>query len=555
MRGDPRIVNTTSDAVLDEALAGAKKMYDAVRKVYGPTSFNVALQKSYGSHVVTHDGVTVAKDVILRNQDQNIGADELYKASRKTDDISGDGTSMTVVFGFHAMEKARRRLAAGYNPMALRRGIRWAGQELVKKLDELAVAVPDEKLHEIATISSNDPEIGQIVADTVIKAGGVGITVEEYDGLGVLQDVIEGLYFEKGWAMPHFVNNAISEEVLHEDIHVLCLEKRIRANQDIVPILEMIYEQSELAENNGSIKPRVLIIGNLSDKALRTCVLTDRGGAISICVVDPPVFGSQVLGFMEDVAAMTGGKVVPESMPAGKVTKDYLGLCERIIVGRTTTTIIGSKGDQKDVEQRIADLKTQLDDSKYTAPEKERMERRLAKLQGKIGIIRVGGAIDTEREETLARVRDAVYATRGAKEDGIVPGGGTTLARLSRLKPSELAGYDDLPEGEQEGVKVVLAALAEPLKQLMINAGESPDYRFEQVLGSKAGFGFNLKEMTDKPIDLLKAGVIDPVRVLKSGVENGCSVAGTVITLGATLTIDRDFQLEQIQLNKAMMGQ
>jgi chaperonin GroEL len=555
MRGDPRIVNTTSDAVLDEALAGAKKMYDAVRKVYGPTSFNVALQKSYGSHVVTHDGVTVAKDVILRNQDQNIGADELYKASRKTDDISGDGTSMTVVFGFHAMEKARRRLAAGYNPMALRRGIRWAGQELVKKLDELAVAVPDEKLHEIATISSNDPEIGQIVADTVIKAGGVGITVEEYDGLGVLQDVIEGLYFEKGWALPHFVNNAISEEVLHEDIHVLCLEKRIRANQDIVPILEMIYEQSELAENNGSIKPRVLIIGNLSDKALRTCVLTDRGGAISICVVDPPVFGSQVLGFMEDVAAMTGGKVVPESMPAGKVTKDYLGLCERIIVGRTTTTIIGSKGDQKVVEQRIADLKTQLDDSKYTAPEKERMERRLAKLQGKIGIIRVGGAIDTEREETLARVRDAVYATRGAKEDGIVPGGGTTLARLSRLKPSELAGYDDLPEGEQEGVKVVLAALAEPLKQLMINAGESPDYRFEQVLGSKAGFGFNLKEMTDKPIDLLKAGVIDPVRVLKSGVENGCSVAGTVITLGATLTIDRDFQLEQIQLNKAMMGQ
>lgn len=545
MRGDPRIIKT--EGVIEEALAGAEKMYKAVSKVYGPTSFNVALQKSYGSHQITHDGVTVAKDCIDRNQDHNIGMDELYKAARKTDDVSGDGTSMTCVLGYHIMEKAYRRLAAGYNPMDLRRGIRFAGLALTKKLDELATAVPDERLHEIATISANDPEIGKIVADTVVKAGGVGITVEEYDGLGVLQDVIEGLYFEKGWTLPHFVNNAITEEVIHEDIHVLCLEKRIRANQDLAPILEMIYEEAEFK--------RVLIIGNISDKALRTCVLTDRDGGISVCVVAPPVYGSQVLGFMEDVAAMTGGKVVSESMPAGKVTKDYLGTCEKIVVNRTTTTIVGSKGDAKEVQKRIDDLKEQLESDKFGAHEKERMERRLAKLQGKIGIIRVGGAIDTEREETIARVRDAVYATRGAKEDGIVPGGGTTLARLSRLKIEDIEGTKDLPGGEQEGVKLVLEALAEPFKQLMTNAGADPGYRLEQVINSKPGFGFNVKDMAREPIDLVKAGVIDPVRVLKSGVENGCSVAGTVVTLGATLTIDREWQLEQIQLNKAAMGQ
>lgn len=542
MRGDPRIIKT--DGVLDEALAGAKKMYDVVSKVYGPTSFNVALQKSYGSHVITHDGVTVAKDCIDRNQDHNIGMDELYKASRKTDDISGDGTSMTVVLGYHTMEKARRRLASGYNPMALRRGIDWAGRELTKRLDELAKPVSDDKLHEIATISAADPEIGKLVADTVVKAGGVGITIEEYEGLGVLQDVIEGVYFEKGWMLPHFVNNAVTEEVLQENMHVICLEKRIRANQDIVPILEMVFNDTE---HKG-----VLIIGNLSDKALQTCALTNLTGGVRVCVVAPPVYGNQILPFMEDIAVMTGGKIVPENLPAAKVTKEYLGFAKKVIVGRATTTIMESAGVAEDIDARIATLKEQLASDKYGAFEKERMEKRLSKLQGRIGIIRVGGATESDRNEMKFRVTDAVHATRGAKEEGIVPGGASTLARLS------LADIDfpkDMPRDEQEGVKVVLEALAEPFKQLMTNAGEDPGYRLKQVLKAKAGFGFNVKGMTEEPIDLVKAGVIDPVRVLKSGVENSCAVAGIVITLGGSLTIDRDFQLEQIQLNKAGIGQ
>jgi chaperonin GroEL len=437
--------------------------------------------------------------------------------------------------------------------MALRRGIDWASRRIVEELDQLAKPVPDERLAEVATISAGDPEIGKLVADTVIRAGGVGITIEEFDGLGVIQDVIEGVYFEKGWMLPHFVNNPLAEEVVQENMHVICLEKRIRANQDIVPILEMVFAETD---HRG-----VLIIGNLSDKALQTCALTNMGGKVRVCVVPPPVYGTQVLPFLEDIAVMTGGKVVPNELPADKVTKEFLGFAKKIIVGRSSTTILESAGVTEDIQARIDNLKEQLKSDQYTAFEKERMEKRLSKLQGKIGIIKVGGVTETEQEETKFRVTDSVHATRGAKEEGIVPGGASTLARLSTALPSGdqdcadwLAGVGNLPLDEQEGVKVAIESLAEPFKQLMFNAGEDPGYRYEQLVRSKAGQGFNVKKMTDAPIDIVKAGIIDPVRVLKSAVENACSVAGIVITLGASLTIDRDFQLEQVKLNKSQMG-
>jgi chaperonin GroEL len=550
MRGDPRTIQTTN--VLENALEGARLMYEAVSRAYGPTSFNVALQKSYGSHVITHDGVTIAKDCILRDQSLNIGADQLYKASLKTDQTAGDGTSVTVVLGYHIMQKAHQRIAAGYNPMALRRGITWAARQLVSQLDTLTIPVKDNSkmLEQIATISAADPELGKLVADTVVRAGSVGIGIEEYEGLGVLQDVIEGIYFEKGWSLPHFVNNSITEEALHDNMHIICFEKRIRANQDIVPILEMVFEQTE---HKG-----LLIIGNLSDKALQTCALTNIKGGVRVCVVPPPVYGSQVLPFLEDVAVMTGGKVVPENMPANKVTSDFLGFAKKIIVARDATTIMKCQGDPEQIQMRVDTLNKQLKSDKYNAFEKERMEKRMSKLLGKIGIIRVGGATDGEREETKFRVTDAVNATRGAKEDGVVPGGGTTLARLGKdvLQNKRLiVELATLSRDEQEGAKVVFESLAEPFKQLMANAGEDPGFRLSQVERSKPAHGFNVTKLTDEPIDLLKAGVIDPVRVLKAAIENSCSVAGIVITLGASMTIDRDFQLEQVQLNRAGVGQ
>jgi chaperonin GroEL len=544
-RGDPRI--TKVEGVLKAALAGAKEMYDVVSKVYGPTSFNVALQKSYGTHVLTHDGVAVAKDVILRDQNRGIGADQLYIASSKSNDIAGDGTTLTVLLGYHIMAKAYERHVAGYNPMGLRRGIDLAGRKLVAKLDKLAKEVPDDKLHEVAAISAADPEVGKLVSDTIIKAGTIGITIEEYDGLGVIQDVIEGVYFERGWALPHFVNNAMTEEAIHENMYVICLEKRVRANQDITPILQLVYKETD---HKG-----VLVIGNVSDNALKSCALTNVAGGVRVCVVNPPVYGNQMRGFLEDVAAMTGGKLVPEDMPADKVTKDYLGFAKKIVVDNSTTTIIKGKGDPEQVQIRIDTIHEQLKSDKFNAFEKERLEKRLTKLQGKIGIIRVGGATEGERQEMKFRVEDAVHATRAAKEEGIVPGGATTLARLSEEPLLSTAELASLSKHEKEGVQVVLDSLKEPFRQLIVNAGDDPGYRLQQVLRAPAGYGFNVMDITKEPVNLIPEGVIDPVRVLKCAVENSCSVAGIVITLGASLTIDRDFQLEQVQLNKAGVGQ
>jgi chaperonin GroEL len=546
MRGDPRLVKT--EGVFEEALEGARIMYEAVAAAYGPTSGNVALQKNYGSHSVTHDGVSIAKDIILSDQDLNIGADAVYKASKETDDIAGDGTSLTVVVAYHTMEKAKKRIGAGFNPMALRRGIDWVSRKIVDELDSMAKPVPDDRLHEVATISAADPEVGQLVADTILKTKGIGITIEEYEGLGVLQKVIDGVYFEQGYTNQFFMTDSVTQEAIQDNIFVLCFEKRIRTNQEIVPILEMIGTKTE--------HKSVLIIGDISGKALETCVLTNIApdSIMRVCVVKPPVYGDQRVPFLQDIATMTGGKLVPQDLPATDVTEEYLGFTKKVIVSRRTTTIIEPAGIDEDVKARIDELNEQMKSDKWTAMERERMEKRLSKLQGHIGIIRVGGASDQVREEMKARVVDAVNAARGAHEDGIVPGGGTTLLRLSKgiAKKKVQEEFDALTRDEQEGAKLVFEALQEPFKKLLSNAGVDPGYYLEAVLHSKAGFGYNVTDMTKDPVDLIAAGVIDPVRVLKSAIENACSAAGLLITLKVSTKIDREWQLEQLQLNKNM---
>lgn len=538
-RGDVKNIHTGS-AVREEAIKGARKVYEAVAAAYGPTSGNVALEKSYGNIVISHDGVSIAREVILRDKLQDTGADLLIQASSKSNDVSGDGTTGSILLGYHIMDKANQRIAAGYNPMALRRGIDQASIFLKTELDKLAVPVPDDKLEEVATISASDPEIGKLVADTVVKVGGVGITIEEYDGLGVIQDVVEGLYFEKGWTMPHFVTDRETEEALHENVSILVVEKRITTNQDIVPILQTVGKTQHKT---------VLIIGNITNKALDTCALTNVTGGIKVCVVAPPVYGDQVLPFLEDVVALTGGKLVPSSLPADKVTEDYLGFAKKIIVSQHNTTILEGDGDKDVVSARIATLKRQLVDPKYSAFQKERMEKRLSKLQGKLGLIKVGGATETGRKEMKFRVEDAVHATRAAKEEGVVPGGATTLARLSR------SSYlpDNTDPGVVEGFKVVLEALPGLFRQLLSNAGEDPGFRLEQVLRTTDGLGFDVKHMTPDPIDLSSAGILDPVKVVKSIVENACEVAGMAITLNGAVVIDRQYQLEQVAMTKANM--
>lgn len=535
MRGDVRLVDTKD--VREKAIQGARVVYEAVSAAYGPTSGNVALEKSYGSYVISHDGVSIARDIVLKDKQKDIGADLLIQASKKSNDISGDGTTASILLGYHIMDKANQAIAAGFNPMAIRRGINRASEVIKQHLDELAVPITDDDLVDVATISAGDPEVGRLVADTVQRVGGVGVTIEEYNGLGVIQDVVEGLYFEKGWALEHFVTDKQAGEVIMEQPVIIGLEKRISANQDIIPILELVHRESN--------QKSVVIVGHVSGAALETCALTNAIGKIRTCVIQPPAYGDQILPFLEDIATITGGKVVPSSVPADKVTHEYFGSAGKVIATKTDTTILSGEGAEEDVNIRIANLKDQLASDKYSPFQKERMEMRLAKLQGKIGIIRVGGATESEVKEMKFRVEDAVQATRAAREEGIVAGGATTLAKLDIQATSSGNDADD------QGFKVVMDALKEPFKQLMANAGEDGGYRLSQILRAKKNHGFNVKDMTEEPIDLMKNGVTDPTKVLKSIVENACSVAGIAITLSGSVLIDRDFQLEQVNMTKA----
>lgn len=535
-RGDVRIVNTKE--VREKALEGAKIVYEAVSAGYGPTSGNVALEKTYGSYVISHDGVSIARDIVLKDKQQDIGADLLIQASKKSNDISGDGTTCSVLLGYHIMAKANQAIVAGYNPMAIRRGISQAGELIKQKLDELSIPVKDKDLPEVATISAGDPEVGKLVADTILRVGGVGVTIEEYEGLGVIQDLVEGLYFERGWTLEHFVTDKATEEVRMESTNIIAIEKRVSANQDIVPLLETVFKNFD--------EKSVLIVGNVSGQALETCALTNLTGKIKVCVVAPPAYGDQQTAFLEDLATVTGGKLVPSNLPMDKVTPNFYGSARKVIVTRADTTILDGNGVLEDIDERIANLKDQMKSDKYSVFQKERMETRLAKLQGKIGIIRVGGATETEVKEMKFRVEDAVQATRCAREEGIVAGGATTLAKID---PFDING--DWTDDEMAGASAVLSALREPFKQLMTNAGEDGGFRLNQLLEADKNMGFDVKNMTKEPIDLLKAGIIDPTKVLKSIVENACSVAGIAITLNASVLIDRDYQLEQVQLTKA----
>lgn len=537
-RGDPKII-THGTEVRAKMLDGAEKLYEAVAATYGPTSGLVALQKPYGPAVMTKDGVSVAAEVYLEDPIEDIGAGLLVNASKKSNDVSGDGTSATVLLGYHIMRLANQRVAAGYNAMGLRRGIEKAAIYIKEELDKLATPIDDKDLHKVASISATDEAIGQLVADTIIKVGGVGITVEEFPGLGIIQELVDGVYFEKGWSEPYFVTDKVSEEAVHENIAVLVLDKKVNNNGDIVPILEMIARETE--------SKKVLIIGTVHGQALETCGLTHLSQSpLQICVVNPPVYGDQVLPFLEDMATVTGGKLVPTSLPADKVTADYLGMASKVIVSKDTTTIIEGRGVPEDIQHRVDTIKSQLKSEKYNQFQKERMEMRLAKLQGKIGIIKVGGATEDEQKEAKFRVDDAINATRAARQGGIVPGGATTLLRMSEAVYAD----PELTVDESQGLLVVYEALAEPFKQLMKNAGEDPGYRLKQVLKAKPGFGFNVTDMSEEPEDLMKAGVFDPLLVIKSVVENSCAAAAVAITTHATVVKDRDYALKQKVLNR-----
>lgn len=533
MRGEVKVIYTGSK-VREAALKGAKQVYDIIAAGYGPTSGNVALEKPWGPYVLSHDGVSIVRDVVLPDKREDVGAGLLIEASKKSNDIAGDGTTASAILGYLIMEEAMKKTAAGFNPMELRRGIDKAALAIKELVSKESTPVKDEDLKDIASISASDSEVGALIADTVLKVNGRGIAIDDHPGLGVIQDIIEGFFFEKGLSDAHFITDRGTQQTVQHSVHVLVVDKRITTNQDIVPLLGVALKNQ--------IK-RLVIIGNISATALETCIANDGDVNLDmrIMVIHPPVYGDQTSEFMEDIALFTDGKVVNQSTPYENIDGSYFGEADQLIANMSQTTLLGGRGSKESMDERIKLVEEQLKSKDFNANQKEKMEIRLTKLQGKVGIIRVGGATPSDVVEMKFRVEDAVHATRAAREEGIVPGGGTTLARISQI--AEVQGDT---EGEREGFKAVINALSGPFKQLMKNAGESPDGRLAQLLSSDKGLGFNLRNMTTEPIDLIKEGVVDPTKVVRSVVENACSVAGLMITLNGAVLIKATKEVKDV---------
>lgn len=523
------------DSARQKIIKGAGLVYEAVKSTYSPQSGNVAIEKNWGSPVVSHDGITVARQVILTDPIENMGAQFLIEASDQTNKIAGDGTSATVILGYHILDKASKLMAAGYNPMSMRRGITRAAQDIQQRIDDISKPVEDKDLKFVATISSGSESTGALIADTILKVGkDGGVNVEEYQGTNIEQDIVEGFYWNKGYDSGYMMNEPQTRRAVYEDVFVIVSDKKFRDPSDVVPLLELM---------NDTDSTKCLIIGDVSGAALEVLVANKMKAGINTVTVSPPPMGNQRYEFLVDVATITDADVLAGKFDMKDLEPEQFGHAERIIVNEYQTLIIGGGGDKNKVDERIKLLRNQVK-NETNANNAEKMEQRLAKLAGKIGVIKVGAPTDIDRKELMLRVEDAVFATKAARAEGIVPGGGTTLLKIARDATKGLKPTND----EDAGYKLVYDCLRQPFRQLLLNAGvEDVGFYMKQVEHAADGFGYNVKDLNDDtPIDLLEAGVVDPAKVLKQVVENACSMAGIAITTNAAIAFDRD-AMKQMQ--------
>lgn len=517
---------TFGDDARVKILEGASIVYEAVKSTYSPLSGNVAIENQFNERsTISHDGVTVARAITLKDPIQNIGARMLVDASMKTNDIAGDGTSATVILTYHILKKAMRRVSAGYNPMLMRKGIDRASQDIKAVLDELSVTVssPDQ-LKEVATISAGDEALGQLIADTIEDVGvNGGITVEEYQGIGVESEIVEGFYFNRGYDSVYFMTEPDESAVLR-GTNVLVVEERITNIGQLENVLEIIAN---------SDNRKVLIIGTITGQALHQLVVNKIKGTLEVITVSPAIFGEQKNAHLEDLATLTGGKVIMAGTPPNEVDESFLGFAKEAVVTKDSTTIITDKPEE--VADRIASLEQAIKDEKNQF-RKENMKSRLAMLEGKIAIIRVGGENEAIAHERKLRVDDAVHATQAARDHGFLSGGATALIHAKK----RLKVLKNVQADIAEGYRVVLEALDEPFIQLNNNAGLPAQYNVERVKHADFGWGYDVIDPTDEPINLIERGVIDPTLVIKQVVENGCASAGLALTNNATITFDKD---------------
>ena len=520
------------DDARERVLGGAKALYDAVKVTYGPKGRNVVIAKGYGGPTVTHDGVTVAESVDLPENDDEtlgykVGAELIKQAASKLNKVAGDGTTTVTVLTYNILKEANRLIAAGHNPQELRKGIEEAGADVVKQLDKLAESIEGKKgrVAEVATISAGSREIGELIAGVIEKVGKDGVvTVEAGQGLELEAEVVEGFNLDRGWVSPFFVTDAGRQEAVYEKPAVVITDKKVSSVQEFLPIIEKLAQAGK--------KEVVLIADEVEGEVLSILVLNKLKGVLNTVAVKAPAFGDRRKEILQDIAVLTGATVISEDqgLTFENVGLEVIGDARKVIVGKDDTTIIEGAGKAADVKARITQIVAQADNasSEY---DKEQYEKRAAALSGKVAVIKVGGATETEIDEKKFRVDDAVAATKAALAEGIVAGGGVTLVNLSATIKAD--GADSISAGRQ----ILKNALRAPFLQITANAGLNSEALLAQVEAGKIGFGIDVNAPEKGLVDVKKAGVIDPARVTKEAVQNAVSIASTAATMGA-LVVD-----------------
>jgi len=511
---------------------GVDTLANAVKVTLGPKGRNVALDKKWGAPTITHDGVTVAKEIELEEPYANMGAQLLKEAATRTNDVAGDGTTTATVLAQTIVNEGLKNVAAGANPMLVKRGIEWASQKVVEHIKEQARELKDKQdVAHVASISANDREIGDLIAEVMDKVGKDGvITVEESKtGLAFETEYVEGMQFDRGYISPYFITDAERMEAVLENPYILIYDKKITAANDIVPIMERMIQAGE--------RNLVVIAENVEGEALATLVLNKLRGTMNCLAVKAPGFGDRRKAMLQDIAILTGGTVISEEVGRKLETVQLheLGRADKVVSTKDDTTIVGGKGDEAAIKGRIQQIKVQIEET-TSDYDREKLQERLAKLAGGVAIIRVGAATEVELKEKKHRVEDALSATRAAVEEGIVPGGGVALLNATKA-------LDEFPfptdSDEATGVRIVRRALEEPMRQLAENAGQDGAVIVQQVLHEQSekkdtAVGYNV--LTDEFVNMYEAGIIDPAKVTRSAVENATSIAAMILTTEALVT-------------------
>lgn len=505
-------------------LRGVNQLADAVKATLGPKGRNAILDKKFGAPTITKDGVTVAKEIELKNPYENMGAQLVREVASKTSDVAGDGTTTATVLAQAIYREGVKNITAGANPMEIKRGIDKAVEVAIEELKKISKPCQNKKeIAQIGSISANnDHTIGDLIAEAMDKVGKDGvITVEEAKSMSTSLDVVEGMQFDRGYISPYFVTNADRMEASLEDAFLLIVEKKVSAMKDLLPILEQVAKMG---------KPLVIIAEDVEGEALATLVVNKLRGTLNVAAVKAPGFGDRRKAMLEDIATLTGGQVISEEvgLKLESVKLTDLGRAKRVNIDKDNTTIVEGAGDPKRIEGRVKQLKTQVEET-TSDYDREKLQERLAKMVGGVAVINVGAATETEMKEKKARVEDALHATKAAVEEGIVPGGGVALLRcvpaLAKMK---------LNHDQQVGVNIVMRSLEEPIRQIAINAGEEGSIIVEKVRAESTTRGFNAA--TSEYVDMVEAGVIDPTKVSRCALQNAASVASLMLTTEVMVT-------------------